>query len=282
MCIWIIPDGKIAIAADDAGFALPEYWDYTMECIKKNDAQETVDGIMRKLLRPAFAKYQEDVEALMVEVVQVGSSSDKPTAEDEENFFSWVEHFGRCLSWIVTSELLTRIWNHLSTFGPPPLATADDTLLLPAFGAGYKKPGEPVVAQRDLRTLVLLYHYFSTRSGTLLSQISSEMMDGEDPHGRQLRLVTEITRMRKSSNPKQPKPKWKRVKHDRAQVPNPHVPAPSVPKEWTRATLYPETQEERTARLKARKRQLEYFVWERVGANDPEESFDKWLKGDAK
>jgi hypothetical protein len=78
MCIWIIPDGKIAIAADDAGFALPEYWDYTMECIKKNDAQETVDGIMRKLLRPAFAKYQEDVEALMVEVVQVGSSSDKP------------------------------------------------------------------------------------------------------------------------------------------------------------------------------------------------------------
>ena len=278
VCIRTTTDDTTSIAGDDSHFALPEYWDYTLDCIKKMDARETVDGIVGKLFRSAFTKYRDDIQALMVEAAQVQPSGDTAMEEDEVNFISWMEYFGRSGSWITTSELLTRIWNHLSTYGPPPLVSLDAPRSL--FNCvPVKKVGDPIVAQRDLRNILLLYHYFRTRSETLISQIKDQMMDEEDSQGHRLRMVTEIVRLRKGFNSERHKPKWRRVKRE---VPTPFFPTLPVSAGPTKAELSQESQEKRTARLKARKRELEYFVWERVGANDPGESFDKWLKGDTK
>lgn len=280
VCVRTTIDETTSIAGDDSHFALPEYWDYTLDCIKKMDARETVDGIVGKLFRSAFTKYRDDIQALMVEAAQVQPSGDTAMEEDEVNFISWMEYFGRSGSWITTSELLTRIWNHLSTYGPPPLVSLDE----PRFLINYvpvKKVGDPLVAQRDLRNILLLYHYFRTRSERLISQITDQMMDEEDSQGHRLRMVTEIVRLRKGFNSERHKPKWRRVKRE-VPVQTPFFPTLPVSTGPTKAELSQESQEQRTTRLKARKRELEYFVWERVGANDPGESFDKWLKGDTK
>ena len=296
-------DAKTVVAEDRTSFALPDHWDYTMECIENNRTQETVDGIMRKLLKPAFAQYQQDVEALMVEVAQGEKAGGKATVEDEENFLSWLEQHGRCKSWIAITALLTRISNHLSVYGPPPLTSENGPRL--AFGGegGFHKPGDrALVGQRALGALVNLYHYFSSRAGTLMSQISNEMMDGEDSHGRRLRLVAEITQMRKDLESSERKAKRNIAKREKAKSPRPVQPVTKdaslpakakeeskpprkfrpVTRDWRSPAPDSETPEERLARYKARKLELENAVWAQFGTDDREESFDDWLRGDTK
>jgi hypothetical protein len=294
---------RIPVAADFTVFDLPDHWDYTMECIENNNTQETVDGIMRKLLKPAFAQYQQDVEALMVEVAHGETARGKTTAEDEENFLSWLEQHGRCKSWIAITALLTRISNHLSVYGPPPLVSENGPRLVFGGGRGPLAPGEqPLVGQRALVDLVDLYHYYSSRAGTLMSQISNEMMDGEDSHGRRLRLVAEITQMRKDLESSERKAKRNIAKRKKAKSPPPVQPVTKdasspakakeeskpprkfrpVTRDWRSPAPDSETPEERMARYKARKLELENAIWAQFGTDDRENSFDDWLRCDTK